>query len=62
MLSGDQARPNIRARGYCAARQHSFFDVNVMNPNSVSYSRLATKKVFARAELRPKQASYGDLF
>ncbi len=49
-LVGDQARPDIRARGFYRAGQHAFFDVKVINPNSNSYLDVSTKKAYDRAE------------
>ena len=50
-LTGDQARPDIRARGFFRAGQHAFFDVKVMNPNSET-----TKKVYETAESQKARA------
>ena len=55
-LTGDQAHPDIRARGFYRAGQHTFFDVKVMNPNSESYLNISTKKVYERAEQQKKSA------
>ena len=58
-LSGDQAKPDIRARGFWRAGQQAFFDVKVINPNSVSYSKVSMKKLLERAENKKKRA-YND--
>ena len=39
--------------------QHAFFDVRVVNPNAESYTKVNTKKVFARAADEKKRV-YGD--
>ena len=49
-LTGDQARPDIKARGFYRAGQVAFFDVKVINPNSNSYLQHSTKKVMENAE------------
>jgi hypothetical protein len=55
-LTGEQAHPDIRARGYYRAGQQAFFDVKVMNPNSESYLNISTEKVYERAEQQKKSA------
>ena len=58
-LSGDHARPDIRARGFWTRGQHAFFDVRVVNLNADSYRKVNSKKVFARAEYE-KKSVYDD--
>ena len=36
-LSGDQERPDLRARGFYRPGQVAFFDVKPINPNYTSY-------------------------
>ena len=55
-LTGEQARTDIRARGFYRPGQHAFFDVKVVNPNSDSYMDMTTKKVYERAESQKKNA------
>ena len=59
VLTGENARPDIRARGFFRAVQHAFFDIKMLNPNSASYLDIATKKVYENAE-RAKRALYND--
>jgi len=58
-LTGEQAHPDIRARGFFRAGQQAFFDVKVTNPNSESYLNIPTKKVYERAE-QQKKSSYNE--
>ena len=58
-LTGEQARPDIRARGFWRPAQAAFFDVKVINPNADSYLNIPTKKVYERAE-NAKKSSYND--
>ena len=58
-LAGDQARPDIRARGFYRDGQNAFFDIKVMNPNAASYRDTPTKKVYERAE-QAKRACYNE--
>ena len=58
-LTGDQARPDIRARGFYRPGQVAFFDVKVINPNSTSYLQHSTKKTLENAE-RQKTRCYNE--
>ena len=59
VLTGEHARPDIRARDFYRQGQQSFFDIKMLNPNSDSYAALATKKVYEQAE-RKKRALYNE--
>ena len=58
-LTGEQAHPDIRARGFYRPGQHAYMDVKVINPNSESYKNMTMKKVYERAESSKKNA-YND--
>ena len=58
-LTGDQARPDIRARGFYRPGQVAFFDVKVINPNSTSYLQHSTKTL-ENAE-RQKTRCYNEI-
>ena len=58
-LQGDQARPDVRARGFWRPGQNAFFDVKVMNPNAATYVSIPVEKVYERAE-QAKKRSYND--
>ena len=55
-LVGDNARPDIRARGFYRAGQNTYFDVQVLNPNSDTYMKISTAKVYERAEQEKMRA------
>ena len=58
-LTGEQARPDIRARGFYRAGQQAFFDVKMLNPNSDSYVKIPTTKVYQNAE-QAKKSLYNE--
>ena len=58
-LTGEHARPDIKARGFYRDGQHAFFDIKLLNPNSESYLDVPTKKVYERAE-RAKRGLYNE--
>ena len=58
-LTADQAKPDVRARGFYSAGQQAYFDVKVLDPNAESYSKLPMKIVYDRAEKQKIQA-YND--
>ena len=52
----DNARADIRARGFCGGnRQCAFFDVKGFNPNTQSYRRSSLKSCFRREENAKKR-------
>jgi hypothetical protein len=55
-LVGEQARPDIRARGFYRPGQQAFFDVRMINPNADSYIDTPMKKVYENAEKQKKNA------
>ena len=58
-LTGEQAKPDIRARGFWRPAQNAFFDVKVINPNAASHVTSSTQKVYMKAE-QGKKRSYND--
>ena len=47
---GDEARPDIKARSFYRDGQVSFFDIQVVNPNSKCYLKKRVKSVFEQCE------------
>ena len=58
-LDGDEAKPDIRARGFWRKGQYAFFDVKVSNVNAQSYRNTDLKKVYGNME-REKKRAYND--
>ena len=56
-ISGDNARPDIRARGVWRDGQNAFFDIRVTNSNSASQCNSNTQKVLEKHE-REKKRQY----
>ena len=54
-LTGDNAHPDIRARGFYRPGQNSYFDIKFLNPNSESYLSSSTEKVYERAETQKRR-------
>ena len=54
-LTGDNAHPDIRARGFYRPGQNSYFDIKFINPNSESYLSSSTEKVYERAETQKRR-------
>ena len=54
-LSGDSARPDIRARGVWRAGQNAFFDVRVTNTQSASQVNQTTESVLRKHEQEKKR-------
>ena len=55
-LTGDEARPDIRARGIWRNGQNAFFDVRVTNLNCSSQNDQPAKKIYAKHEAEKKRA------
>ena len=58
-LDGDNARPDIRARGVWRPAQNAFFDVRVTNTNSQSQKHQTTERVLEKQE-REKKRQYNN--
>ena len=54
-LTGDGARPDIRARGVWRKGQNAFFDVRMTNVNSNYQSHLTAERVYAKHEAEKKR-------
>ena len=57
--SGDEARPDIRARGLWRKGQNAFFDVRITNCNSNSQNQSSTAKIYQKHEAEKKRM-YND--
>ena len=53
-LTGDEAKPDVRARGVWRPGQNAFFDIRVTNTNSDSQVHLSPDKIFRKHELEKK--------
>ena len=54
-LTGDEARPDIQARGFWRNGQNAYFDIRVTNANSDSQSNMTAAKVYAKHEAEKKR-------
>ena len=54
-LTGDNAHPDIRARGFYRPGQNSYFDIKFLNPHSESYLSSSTEKIYERAETQKRR-------
>ena len=58
-LSGVNAKPDVRARGFWREGQNAFFDVRITNTNLESQRQLTSEKIFTKHE-REKKIQYND--
>ena len=58
-ITGNEARLDICARGFCQAGQMAFFDVKVFNPTAKSYVYQEISKTYAVNE-REKKKLYNE--
>ena len=58
-LTGDEARPDVRARGVCRKGQNAYFDIRVTNPSSNSQKNQTIEKVLKKHEAENKR-QYND--
>ena len=54
-LTGDNARPDIRARGVWRQGQNAYFDVRITNTNAVSQCHLTSKRILEKHEKEKKR-------
>ena len=54
-LMGEEARPDIRARGFWRSAQNAYFDIRVTNANSTSQSNMSAAKIYAKHEAEKKR-------
>ena len=55
-LVGDEARPDVRARGFWRNGQNAFFDIVVTNTNCASQSSMTASKIYAKHEAIKKRS------
>ena len=55
----DDARADIRARGFWGRQQSAFFDIRVFHPNAPSYRHTSIPAMYRRHE-QAKKREYGD--
>ena len=58
-IQGDDARLDVRARGFWRKGQNAFFDVRVTNANAKSQSKINLQTVLKKHE-REKKRSYNE--
>ena len=58
-VSGDNAKPDIRARGVWRNGQNAYFDVRITNTNSPSQKHLSFEKILEKHE-KEKKRQYND--
>ena len=58
-LTGVNARPDVRARGFWREGQNAFFNVRITNTNSESPRHLTSEKIFTKHE-REKKRQYNN--
>ena len=58
-LSGVNAKPDVRARGFWREGQNAFFDVRITNTNLESQRHLTSEKIFTKHE-REKKIQYNN--
>ena len=54
-LTGVNARPDVRARGFWREGQNAFFNVRITNTNSESPRHLTSEKIFTKHEREKKR-------
>ena len=55
-VTGDEARLDVRARGFWRRNQVAFFDINVTHVNAASYSNSTTEQTLRKQENRKKRS------
>ena len=58
-LTGVNAKPDVRARGFWQQGQNAFFNVRITNTNSESQSRITSENIFTKHE-REKKRLYNN--
>ena len=58
-LTGDEARPDIRARGIWRPGQNGYFDVRITNLNADSHKHLKSDRIYSKHE-REKKGQYNN--
>ena len=60
-LTGVNAKPDVRARGFWREGQNAFFDVRITNTNSESQRHLTSEKIFAKQKDKKRQSITTEL-
>ena len=55
----EEARVDIKAKGFCCRQQSAFFDVRVFHPNAPSYRNTSIAALYRKQE-QAKKREYGD--
>ena len=58
-MTGDEARLDIRARGFWRSGQSAFFDIRVTNTNADSARALSSSQIYRRHK-QEKKRKYND--
>ena len=56
----EEARVDIKAKGFSSRQQSAFFDVRVFHPNAPSYRNTSITALYRRQE-EAKKREYGDI-
>ena len=59
-LTGDESRPDMRARGVWRHKQNAFFDIQVTYVNSDSQHNLTAEKVYTKHEAASEELQPTD--
>ena len=60
-LTGVNAKPDVRARGFWREGQNAFFDVRITNTNSESQRHLTSEKFFAKQKDKKRESITTEL-
>ena len=60
-LTGVNAKPDVRARGFWREGQNAFFDVRITNTNSESQRHLTSEKIFAKQKDKKRESITTEL-
>ena len=55
----EEARPDIKAKGFRCRQQNAFFDIRVFHPNAPSYRNTSISSLY-RSQENMKKREYGD--
>ena len=61
-LTGDNAKPDIRARGVWRDGQNAYFDVRITNTNSASQCNMTTDKILEKHSFFSKRRNGKRMF
>ena len=59
-IKGDEARLDVRARGFWGRGQNAYFDVRVTNANSESVKTTSVGNVLSKHEREEKKRAYNE--